>query len=75
MHAHEARQMEVVKNIEAKVEAIRDAEAAMLTLNKHLDKEHFSKETLAMLSELKVDLFEIRDVQVNSEFVNFLDNI
>ena len=67
--------MDVVKNIEAKVEAIRYAEAAMLTLNKHLDKEHFSKETLAMLSELKVDLFEIRDAQVNSEFVNFLDNI
>ena len=55
--------MDVVKNIEAKVEAIRDAEAAMLTLNKHLGKEHFSKETLAMLSELKVDLFEIRDAQ------------
>lgn len=55
--------MDVVKNIEAKVEAIRDAENAMLTLNKHLGKEHFSKETLAMLSELKVDLFEIRDAQ------------
>ena len=67
--------MIAVKNIEAKVEAIRDAEAAMLTLNKHLGKEHFSKETLAMLSELKVDLFEIRDEIRNSEFVNFLDNI
>ena len=55
--------MDVVKNIEAKVEAIRNAENAMLTLNKHLGKEHFSKETLAMLSELKVDLFEIRDDQ------------
>ena len=55
--------MEVVKNIEAKVEAIREAEVALLTLNSHLGKEHFSKETLAMLSELKVDLFEIRDAQ------------
>ena len=55
--------MEVVKNIEAKVEAIREAEVALLTLNSHLGKEHFKKETLAMLSELKVDLFEIRDAQ------------
>ena len=55
--------MDVVKNIEGKVKALQEAEVAMLTLNSHLDKEHFSKETLAMISELKVDLFEIRDAQ------------
>ena len=62
--------MDIVKSIEAKVEAIRDAEAAMLTLNSHLGKEHFSKETLSMLSELKVDLFEIRDAQMQLSEIN-----
>lgn len=57
--------MEVIKNIEIKVKALQDAETAMLTLNSHLDKEYFSKESLAMISELKVDLFEIRDTQKN----------
>jgi hypothetical protein len=33
VHAHEARQMEVIKNIEIKVKALQDAETAMLTLN------------------------------------------
>lgn len=53
--------MEAINHIDKKVAALQEAQNAMLTLNKHLGKEHFSAETLAMLSELKVDLFEIRD--------------
>ena len=55
--------MEVIKNIEKKQEALREAEVAMLTLNQHLGKEYFSKEIMGMISELKVDLYEIEDAQ------------
>lgn len=55
--------MEVIKNLEKKQEALREAEVAMLTLNQHLGKEYFSKEIMAMISELKVDLYEIEDAQ------------
>jgi hypothetical protein len=55
--------MEVIKNLEKKQEALREAEVAMLSLNNHLGKEYFSKETMAMISELKVDLYEIEDAQ------------
>lgn len=55
--------MEIVKNIDRKVLALQEAEVAMLTLNDHLGKAHFPPETLAMISELKVDLYEIRDAQ------------
>lgn len=59
--------MDVVKHIERKVLALQEAEVAMLTLNSHLQKEHFPPETLAMISELKVDLYEIRDAQTQLE--------
>lgn len=49
-----------VKNIDHKVEAIQAAENAMHTLNKHLGKEYYPPHIFAMLSELKVDLAEIR---------------
>jgi hypothetical protein len=55
--------MDVIKNLEKKQEALREAEVAMLTLNQHLGKEYFSKEIMAMISELKVDLYEIEDAQ------------
>ena len=55
--------MDVIKNLEKKQEALREAEVAMLSLNSHLGKEYFSKETMAMISELKVDLYEIEDAQ------------
>lgn len=55
--------MDVVKNIDRKVLALQEAEVAMLSLNSHLGKEYFPPETLAMISELKVDLVEIRDAQ------------
>ena len=49
-----------VKNIDRKIYALQEAQNAMLTLNKHLDKEYYSGEILSMISELKVDLAEIR---------------
>lgn len=52
--------MDFVKSIDKKVAALQEAQNAMLTLNKHLGKEYYSAETLAMLSELKVDLADIR---------------
>mgnify|MGYP000394259131 CR=1 FL=1 len=55
--------MDVIKNIDRKILALQEAEVAMLTLNSHLEKEYFPSETLAMISELKVDLVEIRDAQ------------
>lgn len=55
--------MDVIKHIDRKVLALQEAEVAMLTLNDHLGKEYFPPETLAMISELKVDLYEIRDAQ------------
>lgn len=55
--------MDVIKNIDRKVLALQEAEVAMLSLNSHLGKEYFPSETLAMISELKVDLAEIRDAQ------------
>jgi len=55
--------MDVIKNLEKKQAALREAEVAMLTLNQHLGKEYFSGETMAMISELKVDLYEIEDAQ------------
>jgi hypothetical protein len=59
--------MDIVKHIERKVLALQEAEVAMLTLNDHLQKQHFPPETLAMISELKVDLFEIRDAQASMQ--------
>lgn len=55
--------MDVIKNIEQKQQALREAEVAMLTLNQHLGKEYFSKEIMSMISELKVDLYDIEDAQ------------
>ena len=52
--------MDFVKNIDRKVLALQEAEMAMLSLNSHLGKEYFPPETLAMISELKVDLADIR---------------
>ena len=53
--------MEVeVKNIDRKISALQEAQNAMLTLNKHLGKEYYSGDILSMISELKVDLAEIR---------------
>jgi hypothetical protein len=52
--------MDVIKNIDRKVLALQEAEVAMLSLNSHLGKEYFPPETLAMISELKVDLADIR---------------
>tara|TARA_A100001015_G_scaffold303802_1_gene394040 strand:+ start:6618 stop:6809 length:192 start_codon:yes stop_codon:yes gene_type:complete len=52
-----------VNNIDRKISALHEAQNAMLTLNKHLGKEYFGPETMAMLSELKVDLAEIRYAQ------------
>ena len=57
--------MENVQNIDRKVLALREAETAMLSLNSHLGKDYFPPETLAMISELKVDLAEIRYSQEN----------
>ena len=55
--------MEVVKNIDKKVSAIQNAETAILSINSQLGKDYFGPETMAMLSELKVDLAEIRYAQ------------
>jgi len=57
--------MENVQNIDRKVIALQEAETAMLSLNSHLGKDYFPPETLAMISELKVDLAEIRYSQEN----------
>lgn len=52
--------MDFVQNIDRKVLALQEAEVAMLSLNSHLGKDYFPPETLAMISELKVDLADIR---------------
>ena len=52
--------MDVIKHIDRKVLALQEAEVAMLSLNSHLGKDYFPPETLAMISELKVDLADIR---------------
>lgn len=57
--------MENIQNIDRKVLALREAEIAMLSLNSHLGKDYFPPETMAMISELKVDLAEIRYSQEN----------
>lgn len=49
-----------VNNIDRKISALQEAQNAMLTLNKHLGKEYYSGDILSMISELKVDLAEIR---------------
>ena len=49
-----------VNNIDRKISALHEAQNAMLTLNKHLGKEYYSGDILSMISELKVDLAEIR---------------
>ena len=49
-----------VNNIDRKISALQEAQNAMLTLNKHLGKEYYSGDILSMISELKVDLPEIR---------------
>jgi hypothetical protein len=49
-----------VKNIDQKISALQEAQNAMLTLNKHLGKEYYAPHIFAMISELKVDLAEIR---------------
>lgn len=56
-----------VKHIDRKVSALQEAQNAMLTLNKHLGREVFSADVLSMISELKVDLAEIR-YENNSTF-------
>lgn len=60
--------MDIVQNIDKKVTALQEAQNAMLTLNKHLGKEYYSGEILSMISELKVDLAEIRYSQKNENF-------
>jgi len=55
-----------VKNIDVKIDALREAEAAMLTLNKHLGKEYYNATVLGAISELKVDLIEIRDEKMGA---------
>ena len=60
--------MDIVQNIDKKVTALQEAQNAMLTLNKHLGKEYYSGEILSMISELKVDLAEIRYSQENEIF-------
>lgn len=60
--------MDIVQNIDKKVTALQEAQNAMLTLNKHLGKEYYSGEILSMISELKVDLVEIRYSQENENF-------
>ena len=57
--------MENIQNIDRKVLALQEAETAMLSLNSHLGKDYFPPETMAMISELKVDLAEIRYSQEN----------
>ena len=49
-----------VKNIDQKISALQEAQNAMLAVNKLLGKEYYSGDILSMLSELKVDLAEIR---------------
>ena len=49
-----------VKSIDRKIAALQEAQNAMLTLNKHLGKEYYTGEVQSMISELKVDLVEIR---------------
>jgi len=52
-----------IENIDQKRSALQEAEAAMLTLNKHLGKEYYSKEIFQSISELKLDLLDARDEQ------------
>lgn len=52
-----------IENIERKQRALQEAEAAMLTLNKHLGKEYYSSEIFKSISELKLDLLDARDEQ------------
>ena len=60
--------MDFVKNIDAKVAAIQTAEAACAAINTYLEKESIGPEVFQMLSELKVDLADIRyEQQVRSE--------
>lgn len=49
-----------VKNIDQKISALQEAQNAMLAVNKLLGKDYYSGDILSMLSELKVDLAEIR---------------
>ena len=60
--------MDIVQNFDKKVTALQEAQNAMLTLNKHLGKEYYSGEIMSMISELKVDLAEIRYSQKNENF-------
>lgn len=53
-----------VNNIDRKIYALKEAKNAMLLLNKHFGKEYFSGDILSMISELKVDLAEIRSPSV-----------
>jgi hypothetical protein len=60
--------MDFVQNIDAKVAAIQTAEAACAAINGYLEKESIGPEVFQMLSELKVDLADIRyEQQVRSE--------
>ena len=52
-----------IENIDQKRSALQEAEAAMLTLNKHLGKEYYSAEIFKSISELKLDLLDARDEQ------------
>lgn len=49
-----------MKNIDSKLVALQKAQSACLSINQHLGREEFGPEVLSMLSELKVDLMEIR---------------
>ena len=49
-----------VKNIDQKISALQEAQNAMLAVNKLLGKEYYSGDILSMISEIKVDLAEIR---------------
>lgn len=50
----------MINHIDRKVSALQEAQNAMLTLNKHLGEDIYSADVLSMISELKVDLAEIR---------------
>ena len=64
IHIHASKEKEMnVQNIDRKILALQEAEVAMLSLNSHLGKDYFPPETLAMISELKVDLHETKSLQ------------
>lgn len=56
-------------NLNEKFKALQEAESAMLTLNKHLGKEYFSKTTMALISDLKIDLIDAKEETLNEAII------